>query len=50
MDGANYSDVRQGREGDCWILSALGSLCVDSESTGLTESICPEKARDCMFD
>ena len=44
--GARVKDTRQGGESDCWLISALGSLCVDEECPQLIERICPEKARD----
>lgn len=28
---AHVRDIRQGAEGDCWFISSLGSLCVDTE-------------------
>ena len=46
VDDVDVKDVRQGAEGDCWFLSALGSLCVEDESGRLVKKICPEKARD----
>ena len=46
VGGANASDLRQGREGDCWFISALGSLCVDEEDPLLIEKICPIRARN----
>ena len=44
--GPQVKDIRQGAEGDCWFISSLGSLCVDTESRHLIERICPEKARN----
>lgn len=47
--GASTADIRQGSEGDCWFLSSLGSLCVESDTrNSLIERICPENARDEM--
>jgi hypothetical protein len=39
VDGATSSDIEQGMLGDCWFLSALGTL---STSTGLIEKSCVE--------
>ncbi|MCJ1405909.1 calpain 2, (m II) large subunit [Xylographa trunciseda] len=44
--GPQIKDIRQGAEGDCWFISSLGSLCVDTESRHLIEKICPKKARN----
>ncbi|MCJ1421172.1 calpain 2, (m II) large subunit [Xylographa parallela] len=44
--GPQIKDIRQGAEGDCWFISSLGSLCVDTESRHLIERICPKKARN----
>ncbi|MCJ1475696.1 calpain 2, (m II) large subunit [Lambiella insularis] len=44
--GPHVKDIRQGAEGDCWFISSLGSLCVDTESRHLIERICPVKARN----
>ena len=46
IGGANVTDTRQGLEGDCWFISAIGSLCVDTEVPHLVERVCPERARD----
>ncbi|EMC99760.1 hypothetical protein BAUCODRAFT_30166 [Baudoinia panamericana UAMH 10762] len=35
--GPSANDVRQGRNGDCWLMSALGTI---SNSQGLIEKIC----------
>lgn len=37
IEGATASDVRQGKEGDCWFMSAL---CTLSNKEGLLESVC----------
>ncbi|KAI9882037.1 MAG: hypothetical protein M1823_006226 [Watsoniomyces obsoletus] len=37
IDGASYSDVRQGRDGDCWFMSALSTLSNDGK---LIERVC----------
>jgi hypothetical protein len=36
-DGATANDIRQGRDGDCWLLAALGTL---GNKPGLIEKIC----------
>lgn len=37
MDGPSADDVRQGRHGDCWLMSAL---CTLSNKPGLIERLC----------
>ncbi|KAK3678569.1 hypothetical protein LTR78_001867 [Recurvomyces mirabilis] len=37
IKGATANDVRQGRNGDCWLMSALGTI---TNSPGLIEKIC----------
>jgi len=37
IDGATANDVRQGKEGDCWFMSAL---CTLSNKKGLIQSVC----------
>jgi hypothetical protein len=37
IDGATASDVRQGKEGDCWFMSAL---CTLSNKEGLIPRVC----------
>ncbi|KAK5108431.1 hypothetical protein LTR62_008318 [Meristemomyces frigidus] len=37
IQGATSNDVRQGRNGDCWLMSALGTV---SNCQGLIEKIC----------
>jgi hypothetical protein len=37
IDGATASDVRQGKEGDCWFMSAL---CTLSNKEGLIGKVC----------
>ncbi len=37
IEGATASDVRQGRDGDCWLMAAL---CTISFTPGLIEKIC----------
>ncbi|MCJ1384380.1 calpain 2, (m II) large subunit [Xylographa soralifera] len=44
--GPQIKDIRQGASGDCWFISSLGTLCVDTESRHLIEKICPERARN----
>ena len=44
--GAHVQDFRQGAEGDCWFISSLGCLCVDTEFPKLIEKLCPAEARD----
>jgi len=46
VGGARTIDTRQGAEGDCWFISALGSLCTDTDFKHLIEKVCPENARD----
>lgn len=46
VGGAKTTDTRQGAEGDCWFISALGSLCTDTGFKHLIEKVCPENARD----
>ena len=41
IDGATASDVRQGKEGDCWFMSAL---CTLSNKEGLIHNVCDESA------
>lgn len=36
-DGVSASDIRQGRDGDCWILAAL---CTLGNKEGLIEKLC----------
>lgn len=40
IEGATASDVRQGKEGDCWFMSAL---CTLSNKEGLLESVCVKR-------
>ncbi|MCJ1286940.1 calpain 2, (m II) large subunit [Xylographa opegraphella] len=44
--GPQVKGIRQGAIGDCWFISTLESLCVDTESRHLIERICPERARN----
>lgn len=37
IDGPTANDVRQGRDGDCWLMAAL---CTLSNKPGLIERIC----------
>ncbi len=37
IDGPTANDVRQGRDGDCWLMAAL---CTMSNKPGLIEKIC----------
>ncbi|KAF5027489.1 hypothetical protein F66182_414 [Fusarium sp. NRRL 66182] len=37
IDGPTANDVRQGRDGDCWLMAAL---CTLSEKPGLIEKLC----------
>jgi len=39
-DGATASDVRQGNDGDCWLMSALSTL---SNKEGLIQKICVDR-------
>jgi hypothetical protein len=43
---AHVRDIRQGAEGDCWFISSLGSLCVDTEVPRLVENVAPPSCRD----
>ena len=43
---AHVRDIRQGAEGDCWFISSLGSLCVDTEVPSLIKNIAPASCRD----
>jgi hypothetical protein len=43
---AHARDIRQGAEGDCWFISSLGSLCVDTEVPFLVKNIAPPSCRD----
>jgi hypothetical protein len=43
---AHVWDTRQGAEGDCWFISSLGCLCVDTEFPKLVAKLCPTAARD----
>lgn len=36
-NGATASDIRQGRDGDCWLMAALGTL---GNKPGLIEKVC----------
>lgn len=40
VDGADAKDIRQGREGDCWFLSALSTLCNLEPTKHLVDRIC----------
>ena len=37
IDGPTANDVRQGRDGDCWLMAAL---CTLSNKQGLIEKVC----------
>lgn len=43
IDGATANDVRQGRDGDCWLMAAL---CTLSEKAGLIEKLCVAHDQD----
>lgn len=43
IEGATASDVRQGKEGDCWFMSALATL---SNKEGLIQRVCVERDED----
>lgn len=43
---AHVRDIRQGAEGDCWFISSLGSLCVDTEVPSLIQNIAPASCRN----
>jgi hypothetical protein len=40
IDGATANDVRQGKEGDCWFMSAI---CTLSNKDGLIQTVCVER-------
>ena len=40
IDGASANDVRQGKEGDCWFMSAL---CTLSNKEGLIQKVCVKR-------
>lgn len=40
IDGPTANDVRQGRDGDCWLMAAL---CTLSNKKGLIEKLCVER-------
>lgn len=42
----HVKDLRQGREGDCWFIASLVSLCVEERFSHLVERICPPQLRD----
>ena len=46
VDGATSGDIRQGREGDCWFLSAIAALCSLETGEQLLEKVCLAEARD----
>ncbi|KAL6696853.1 hypothetical protein J3F84DRAFT_371441 [Trichoderma pleuroticola] len=43
IEGPTANDVRQGRDGDCWLMSAL---CTLSNKTGLIEKLCVAHDQD----
>lgn len=43
IDGPSADDVRQGRDGDCWLMAAL---CTLSSKTGLIEKLCVAHDQD----
>ncbi|KAM0347434.1 hypothetical protein ACHAPU_004955 [Fusarium lateritium] len=43
IDGPTANDVRQGRDGDCWLMAAL---CTLSEKPGLIEKLCVAHDQD----
>lgn len=46
VDGASAKDIRQGREGDCWFLSALSTLCNLESTEHLINKICVARDQD----
>ncbi|KAF2201264.1 cysteine proteinase [Delitschia confertaspora ATCC 74209] len=44
LDGYSSSDVRQGATGDCWLISAVASLCSDKR---LMDRICVVQEEEC---
>jgi hypothetical protein len=43
VDGPSAHDVRQGRDGDCWLMAAL---CTLSNKPGLIEKVCVAHDQD----
>ncbi|KAM0244207.1 hypothetical protein ACHAP5_006507 [Fusarium lateritium] len=43
IDGTTANDIRQGRDGDCWLMAAL---CTLSEKAGLIEKLCVAHDQD----
>jgi hypothetical protein len=43
IDGPAANDVRQGRDGDCWLMAAL---CTLSNKPGLIERVCVARNED----
>lgn len=43
IDGPTANDVRQGRDGDCWLMAAL---CTLSNKPGLIERVCVARNED----
>lgn len=46
VDGASAKDIRQGREGDCWFLSALSTLCNLEPTEHLINKVCVARNQD----
>jgi hypothetical protein len=46
VDGASAKDIRQGREGDCWFLSALSTLCNLEPTEHLINKVCVARDQD----
>jgi hypothetical protein len=44
IDGPSANDVRQGRDGDCWLMAAL---CTLSNKPGLVERLCVAHDQSC---
>ncbi len=46
VEGASAKDIRQGREGDCWFLSALSTLCNLEPTEHLINRVCVARDQD----
>lgn len=46
VDGASAGDIRQGRQGDCWFLSALSTMCKLEPTDDLIDRVCVARDPD----